>query len=84
MQPAAPGPAAPAPPLTSEQLGHPADPARDVGRQHGEVLLVALEVGRHGRAVGSARRDAALRRSPRSRFRVLLPAKPSPPPPLPP
>lgn len=51
--------------LTSEQLGHLADAARDVGRQHGEVLLVALEVGGHGDGGGggSGRGGAAPRRA---------------------
>lgn len=36
------------PPLTSYQLGHLPDPARDLGRKHREVLLVTLEIGGHG------------------------------------
>lgn len=72
LRPALPCPALPAgllaePPLpaglTSEQLGHLADAARDVGRQHGEVLLVALEVGGHGDGGGGGRGGAAPRRA---------------------
>lgn len=62
-------------PLTSYQLRHLPDAARDLCREHGEVLLVALEVGGHhgdGGAGGAAPH----------RFRVLphQNASPTPPP----
>lgn len=63
------------PPLTSYQLRHLPDPARDVGRQHGEVLLVALEVGGHGGGAGGGRGPTALRGDRRAQPGALQPLR---------
>lgn len=71
--PPTPNPRRKSPPLTSYQLRHLPDPARDVGRQHGEVLLVALEVGGHGGGAGGGRGPAALRGDRRAQPGALQP-----------